>query len=109
MQTIPDITLAKSLGNSYSAYVTTKEEGKDSISMKPLTKQISYPSVESTFPSGGYSPALVCVGSGLAWVRTDSRVLHLVDRDGSVKDTINTDFDFDCIALKPQGTSSFLM
>ena len=107
MQSVPDTTLAKALGNSNSVQIKTKDEGDDSVPVKLFTKLISNPSIESTFQSGGYSPALVCVGSGLAWVRADSRVLHLVDRDGSVKDTINTNFDFDCIALTPQGDILF--
>ena len=61
------------------------------------------PSVQSAFRTEGYSSSITCIGSGHAWVQTKNKKLQQVDIKGSVKDTININFDFADIALSPQG------
>ena len=67
------------------------------------THLIPKPSVQSEFRTKPDQPCVTCVGSGKAWVKTDRRTIQLVDRQGTVKDTIHTDFVFDDMVLSPQG------
>ena len=67
------------------------------------THLIPKPSVQSQFKTKVRRPSVICVGSGEAWVQTDKLTIQLVDRHGTVKDTIHTDFDFDYMVLSPQG------
>ena len=50
------------------------------------------PSIQHQFDVGHFYPRIACVEGGQAWVQTGDQKLQLVDRDGSVRDTINTDF-----------------
>ena len=68
-----------------------------------LTQRTPKPSVQSQFDTKTDSPSVICVGSGEAWVRTDTKTIQLVDRHGEVKDTIHTDFNFGDMVLSPQG------
>ena len=72
-------------------------------SIKPPTQLIPKPSVQSKFRTETEYPSVTCVGSGLAWVQTDTETIQLVDRHGAVKDTIHTDFNFFDMVLSPQG------
>ena len=68
------------------------------------THLIPRPSVQSDFDTKISHPSVICVGSGQAWVETNTKTLQLVDRHGTVKDTIPTiDFNFEDIVLSPQG------
>ena len=64
---------------------------------------IPSPSVQSQFDVTYYYPCIACLDGGLAWVRTEGKTLQLVDREGSVKDSINIDFSFNDITLTPDG------
>ena len=70
--------------------------------IKHVKQPIPKPFVQSEFLTS-LCPFVTCVGSGLAWVKTERRTIQLVDRHGTVKDTIHTDFDFSDMALSPQG------
>ena len=67
------------------------------------THLIAKPSVQSQFDTKIGSTSVIFVGSGEAWMRTDDKTIQLVDRQGAVKDTIHTDFDFGDMVLSPQG------
>ena len=64
---------------------------------------IPNPSVQSGFDVDYYNPYIACVEGGLAWVKTGRNKLQLVDREGSVKDTINTDFGFNDMTVTSDG------
>ena len=68
-----------------------------------MSQLISEPSVHSKFFSGYHLSSTVCAGFGLAWIQSDSAQLQLVDTNGSVKDTIDTDFRFVDMVLSPKG------
>ena len=69
----------------------------------PPPQLIPKPSVQSEFRTEIGYPSVTCVGSGEAWVQTEKRTIQLVDRHGTVKDTIHTDFDFSDMVLSPKG------
>ena len=64
---------------------------------------IQNPSVQKEFPVDFDFPCIVCVDEGLAWGETKSKILQLVDREGSIKDTINTDIFLNNIAVTSDG------
>ena len=64
---------------------------------------IPNPSVQFQFDVDYYIPRIACVEDGLAWVQTGWRTLQLMGREGSVRNTINTDFDICGIAVTPDG------
>ena len=64
---------------------------------------ITIPSVLSKFDVGHVFPQIACTDQGLAWVKTASNTLQLVDRAGSVKDTVDIDFTFYDTSLTPDG------
>ena len=64
---------------------------------------IARPSVQSKFSVNESFPYIACANQGRAWVNTDYRTLQLMDRDGSVSDTINTDFYFSDIDVTSDG------
>ena len=64
---------------------------------------IPNPSVQSEFDVDTDYPHIACVEGGLAWVMTEEKTLQLVDRKGSVKDTINTDFAFTDMTVTEDG------
>ena len=67
----------------------------DTKSMKKMFGQLlSNPSVQSMFDVGHDYPRIACIEQGLAWVETGYNKLQLMDREGSIKDTIRTNFDF---------------
>ena len=71
--------------------------------IKPPTHLIPKPSVQSQFRILTNYLSVTCVGSGQAWVKTDWKMIQLVDRHGKVKDTMRTDFGFNDTRLSPQG------
>ena len=50
---------------------------------------------------------IVCTAADLAWVETTKKQLQLVDRAGSIKDTVKIDFTFYDTALTPEGEFLF--
>ena len=68
----------------------------------PTTKLLVLKLV-SKFPIEGAFPIIACVGSGHAWVKTEEKRLQLVDRNGSVKDTIDINFKIDDMAVLQNG------
>ena len=64
---------------------------------------IPQPSVQSKFDVNRAYPRIACVERSLAWVQTGDKKLQLMDRDGSVRDNINTDFDFLDITITSAG------
>ena len=65
--------------------------------------RIPNPSFQSKFDVDFHYPLIACIEGGLAWVKTDTNTLQLVDREGTVKDTISTDFDLDGITITSDG------
>ena len=61
------------------------------------------PSVQHQFDVDYDTPLIACVEQGQAWLKTRYTMLELVDRDRSVRDTINTDFAIYGIAVTPDG------
>ena len=55
---------------------------------------IPNPSIQHQFGVEYPTPLIACVEDSQAWVKTEDKTLQLMDRDGSVRDTINTKFDF---------------
>ena len=64
---------------------------------------IPTPSVQSQFSVKNPAPFIACVDQGQAWVYTCYKTLQLVDRQGSVSDTINTDFDINGMTVTADG------
>ena len=96
-------TKSQVLGQPYQASSRDTQSRGATNRTKPQTQLIPKPSVLSEFRTKTDRTSVICVGSGLAWVRTYWKVIQLVDRHGAVKDTIHTDFDFDDMVLSPQG------
>ena len=71
----------------------------------PQRQLIPTPSVQSSFYTryNSYDQSIVCVGTGLAWVRTGDKKLKLMDQSGAVKDAIDNWFYFSDVVLSPQG------
>ena len=74
---------------------------------KPLQQQILIPTGQSKLilqTSNSPVRSIACALSGQAWIRVLNRKLQLVDRHASsVKDAIETDFDFGFMIISPQG------
>ena len=74
---------------------------------------IRNPSVQHHFDVDESYPLIVCVEQGLAWVTTGvtvkpkSTTIKLVDRDGSVRDIIKTDFHFNDMVVTSDGELLF--
>ena len=64
---------------------------------------IAKPSVQSKFSVDSWFPCIACVDQGKAWVCTKNKTLQLVDRDGTVKETINMDFGFNDMNVTADG------
>ena len=76
---------------------------KTLASISTLTQLSHSPSVQSKFDLGCHYSNVACVGSGKTWVKIGDRKLQLVDSQGSGKDKMTTDFDFDDVIISPQG------
>ena len=63
---------------------------------------IPEPKVNFKFEIDSSCSVIACVDQGLAWANT-SKALQLVDRDGSVKDTIQLDFDIKDLTVTSDG------
>ena len=74
--------------------------GDLSITLKSL---IPNPAVQFKFDVKYNYPRIACVEGGLAWVETKVNTLQLVDKEGTVKDTISIDFDFYDITITSDG------
>ena len=92
--------------NTESVPTFTKGQN-DMKSMQKMFGQVGTlipnPSVQSQFDVDHPYPRIACVDGGLAWVKTDNYKLQLVDRTGTVKDTINTGFGFNGITVTADG------
>ena len=78
-------------------------ESKSSLSTRSL---VQTPPILSTFNVMTYSPQIICAGQGLAWLKIDHNNVHLlklVDKNGSSKQTIRTDFSISEVALTSNG------
>ena len=68
---------------------------------------IPYPSVQHQFDVGHSCPLISCVEGGLAWVKTGftptRTTLQLVDKRGSISDTITVDFIINDMAVAADG------
>ena len=64
---------------------------------------IQKPYVQSQFSADQIFPYIACVNQGQAWVYTQDVTLQLMDRDGTVQDTIKTNFDIDDMAVTSDG------
>ena len=64
---------------------------------------IAKPSIQSKFSVNNSIPFIACVNEGQAWVCTDYATLQLVDRQGSVSDTVNTDFVITAMTVTADG------
>ena len=83
----------------------TKDQTSGVYSVGSGTKKFltPYPSVQSKFDVGYHTLRIACVEGGQAWVQTGGNTLQLVDRDGSVRETINTDFYIYGMAVTSDG------
>ena len=93
-------TQAKTSSDSRKTMVTSTQPSPSSATRKSL---IPSPSFQFQFYVDYSYPRLACVQGGLAWVKTGANKLQLVDREGSVKDTSCTDFDFYGITVTSDG------
>ena len=64
---------------------------------------IKKPTVKSQFNVANNKPHIACTEQDWAWMSTNANTLQLVDRNGSVKDTLKTDFFIYDIALTSDG------
>ena len=81
----------------------TKVSSSQSTSTAIQRSLIPTPSVQSKFSIGFPRPFIACVNQGQAWVYTKGKTIQLVDRDGSVKNTIQTDFDINAMTATADG------
>ena len=93
--------------NKASIPFFTKGEN-DTESMKKMFGQLLFslipnPSVQSQFDVKNDYPCIACVEGGLAWVKTERKKLQLMDREGSVKDTIETNLGFSDMTVTSDG------
>ena len=92
---------ATTTSDSRKTMVTPTPPSPSSATRKSL---IPSPSVQFHFNVDNCYPRLACVEDGRAWMETDVNKLQLVDREGSVKDTISTNFNFYGITVTLDGT-----
>ena len=71
--------------------------------IRPPSCMIPKPSLQAEFHTETSFPSVACVGSGQAWVETESKKIQLVTETGLVKDTIHTDFSFNDVVLSHEG------
>ena len=113
VQSIPGAEIAKkpSAGqsspqlarSSQSSEAEVSPSGAHSADSGTKRSLIPNPSVQYEFDVSHYDPQIACVESGQTWVRTKIKKLQLVDREGSVRDTINIDFDINGMAVTFEG------
>ena len=105
-QAIPDKSgkiPEKSNSNPAATAASGQTKVPSSLSSVIQRSLIARPSVKSKFPVNESFPYIACANQGRAWVYTDYRTLQLVDRDGSVSDTINTDFYITAMTVTSDG------
>ena len=103
-------TQQKNTSPASTEMVTPSESGKAQMTSKSQSNRnavqmslIPNPSVMSQFEVKTSTPHIAYVDRGLAWVMTRDRTLQLVDREGAVKDTINTDYNIFDIEFTSNG------
>ena len=110
--TIDEKKIQDSIQSSASrAAADAKDSGKTTVQSKQSSPRhaitvrslIPNPSVHSRFDVDTCFPYISCVEQGLAWVRTGYKTLQLMDREGSVKETINIDFTINDMAITLNG------
>ena len=80
--------------HSSSDPAATTASGQTKVTSNPTQRSlIPKPSMQSQFSVFLPYPYMACLDQGRAWVYTDYGTLQLVDRDGTVRDTMRTDFD----------------
>ena len=94
--------------NFDTATTATSGQTKEPSPRSSATQRslISKPSVQSEFSMDLHYPhiaCVACVNQGQAWVYTKDNMLQLVDRDGTKRDTINTDFDINTMTITADG------
>ena len=91
---------SESTEGSKTVTPTSKSGSNSSATQRSL---IPNPSVQSQFDIDWSNLYIACADQGMAWVRTEEKKLQLVDREGSVIDTINIDFIINDMALSSDG------
>ena len=81
---------------------TLRSGSDNAIPDTHLSQLISKQSQSQIFVGYNY-PLIACAGSDQAWVQVGKRKLQLVDRHGSVKDTVDTNFHFNDMVTAQQG------
>ena len=89
--------------SSDSGETKTNSLGAYSAGSSTKRSLILNPSVQSKFDVGHYHPYIACIEGGRAWVQTKYEKLQLMDRDGSVRDTINTGFYINGMVVTSDG------
>ena len=80
----------------------TQDHG-DTAATNPSSQLFPKPSIQSELRTKTECPSVACVGPGQAWVKTEKRMIQLMDIHGSVYDTIHTNFGFVDMVLSPHG------
>ena len=92
--------LTRPSGHEKARKSASESKSNSSVTQRSL---IPTPSVMSQFGVKANDPHIACIERGLAWVTTSDKAPQLVDRDGSVKYTISTDYYISDIALTSNG------
>ena len=90
----------------------TTENGVGNHQTDPLESSscrslVERPPIVSTFDCDWHLPKMVCVESGLAWVRTGVGKVELVDKQGSAREKVETDFVFEDMDVTNDGKILF--
>ena len=104
---VPKVTQSTVEGHGRLVKATHEDNKVSSHDTTTLTKLpihlIQKPLVQSEISTSTPYPSITCAGSNQAWVQTNYRRIQLVDQNGSVKDIIDINFDFNDMVLSPQG------
>ena len=79
----------------------------DPLKSSSCRSLVECPPIVSTFDCDWHLPKIVCVESGLAWVRTGVGKVELVDRQGSAREKVETDFVFEDMDVTNDGKILF--
>ena len=105
IQSIQSAEIAnKSRSGSDSSHIKPHSSGAHLVgSGSNISLMTTNPSVQYTLNISHYTPRIACVNDGQAWVQTGGFTLQLMDRGGSVRDIINTDFTIHGMAVTSDG------
>ena len=93
---------AKSMQKIFGQLSITPIGQSSSCSSATQRSLIPNPFVQSEFDVYTDYPCIACVEGGLAWVKKHNK-LQLVDRDGTVKETTNIEFDLTDVTVTSDG------